>query len=201
MAAHFCWRVRLNACFTADVLLGRGVLRMCGRLADVLEQPSAAAFVTRSAFLFPGMSLWLEIHFIEMLLYDQVIAALSACIRYWPEDEPFVLSAKITNWLSRNSETFFPIVSMVFSIIQITKMAPPRKCCGLPVCLDKLVTYLVSWVCFFSKELLQLWLCCFGMIHLRIVCSLLHPSLLFVLIFLLSHLWLYWIELFLYVFL
>ena len=58
---------RLKACLRAEALLGRGVLRRGGRMADVLEWPSEAFVEKWLAFSLPVTSLWLEIHLMVRL--------------------------------------------------------------------------------------------------------------------------------------
>ena len=88
---------RLKACLRAEALLGRGVLRRGGRMADALEQPLEAFLAKWLAFLLPVTSLWLEIHLMVRLQFERAIADLSAWIRYWPGDELFFLRASITD--------------------------------------------------------------------------------------------------------
>ena len=120
--AHFLAQLAfikmLKACLIAEVLLGSGFLRVWGRFRVVLF------LANWSAFSLPGTLLWLEIHLIERLHVVVLIARISDCMRCCPEVALGVLIARISAWLSMYSDTFFPIVSRVLSMIQRARMAP-----------------------------------------------------------------------------
>jgi len=89
------------ACLMAEALLGRGYLRIWGRLAAALDLPSAAFFASLSARSFPVTSLWLEIHLMESMHAVLLAARRRVCIKYCPAVVLGDLSAWITDWLSR----------------------------------------------------------------------------------------------------
>ena len=126
--AHFLAQLAfiktLKACLIAEALLGSRFLRVWGRFRVALEWPSATFLANWSAFSLPGTLLWLKIHLIERLHVVVLIAHISDCMRCCPEVMLGILIARISVWLSMYSDTFFPIVSRVFSMIQRARMAP-----------------------------------------------------------------------------
>ena len=53
-----------------------------------------------------------------------LVACIKDCMRCCPDVALGVLIARITAWLSRYSDTFFPFVSGVFLMIQSDSIAP-----------------------------------------------------------------------------
>ena len=96
-SSHIFLSLAWYSCLVAEVLFGRGDCRICGRLAEVLDHPSAAFFARWSACSFPVTSLWLEIHLIVSLHCVLLVALRRACIKYCSVDVLGDLRVSITD--------------------------------------------------------------------------------------------------------